>query len=104
MYEHIWEGAFLTFSEGAYYALEMRICREEERITRVAYNPGVGVVTSWDLGVGDSTSIWFAQFVGAEVHIIDYYEASGVGLDHYVKVLQEKGYVYDKHILPHDLE
>jgi len=103
MYEHIWEGAFLTFSEGAYYSLEMRVAREEERITRVPYNPGVGVVTSWDLGVGDSTSIWFAQFVGAEVHIIDYYEASGVGLDHYVKVLQEKGYIYDKHILPHDV-
>ena len=103
MYDHIWEGHFLTFSEGAYYGREMRVMREEERLTDVRYNPAVGVVCSFDLGVGDSTAIWFAQFVGAEVHIIDYYEASGVGLDHYAKVLQDKGYVYDQYILPHDV-
>jgi len=103
LYDHIWEGDFLTFSEGSYYGVEMRKMREEERIKEVRYNPAVGVITSWDLGIGDSTSITFAQFIATEVHIIDYYEASGVGLDHYVKVLQDKGYVYDKHILPHDV-
>ena len=103
VYEHIWEGDFLTFSEGAYYGREMRIIREEERLTSVRYDTSTAVVTAWDLGVGDSTAIWFAQFVGTEVHLIDYYEGSGVGLEHYVKVLQDKGYVYDKHILPHDV-
>ena len=37
------------------------------------------------------------------VRLIDYYESSGVGLDHYARVLGEKGYVYDQHILPHDV-
>lgn len=103
MYDHIWEGGFLVFSEGAYYSTEMRRCRDEERISEVRYDRAKPVITAWDLGVGDSTAIWFAQYIGTEVHIIDYYEASGVGLDHYAKVLQDKGYIYDQHILPHDV-
>jgi hypothetical protein len=39
-----------------------------------------------------------------DVHLIDYYENSGVGLDHYAQVLQEKGYVYEQHVLPHDVQ
>ena len=68
------------------------------------YDPSLPVTTAWDLGVGDSTAIWFFQTNGAEVFIIDYYEASGVGLDHYVKVLKEKPYVYtDVNIFPQDI-
>ena len=102
-YDHIWEGDFLTFSEGAYYSAEMREARAEERIREVKYDKNKGVITAWDLGVGDSTSIWFAQFINTEIRLIDYYEGSGVGLEHYAKVLQDKGYVYDQHILPHDV-
>jgi phage terminase large subunit len=103
MYEHIWEGGFLVFSEGAYYSTEMRRAKDEDRVGGVRYDRAKSVVTAWDLGIGDSTAIWFAQFIGTEIHIIDYYEASGVGLDHYAIVLQEKGYVYEQHILPHDV-
>ena len=103
MYEHIWEGGFLVFSEGAYYSTEMRRAKDEDRVGEVRYDRAKSVVTAWDLGIGDSTAIWFAQFIGTEIHIIDYYEASGVGLDHYAIVLQEKGYVYEQHILPHDV-
>jgi phage terminase large subunit len=103
MYEHIWEGGYLVYSEGAYYSTELRRAKDEDRITKVRYDRGKGVITAWDLGIGDSTSIVFAQFIGAEVHIIDFYEASGAGLEHYVKTLQDKGYVYDQHVLPHDV-
>ena len=102
-YDHVWEGAFLTHHEGAYYSLEMRDANAEGRITAVAYERSVGVVTAWDLGIGDTTAIWFAQFVGPEIRLIDHYEASGVGLDHYARVLQNKGYIYEQHILPHDV-
>jgi len=102
-YEHIWEGAFLTHHDGAYYNLEMRDARVDGRITAVPYDRRLPVVTAWDLGIGDSTAITFAQFHGSEVRIIDFYENSGVGLDHYARVLQEKGYRYDQHILPHDV-
>ena len=103
MYEHIWEGGYLVYSEGAYYSTELRRAKDEDRITKVRYDRGKGVITAWDLGIGDSTSIVFAQFIGAEIHIIDFYEASGAGLEHYVKVLQDRGYVYDQHVLPHDV-
>ena len=36
------------------------------------------------------------------MHVIDFYESSGAGLDHYVNVLRERGYVYGQHLLPHD--
>ena len=103
VYDHIWEGAFLIHVEGAYYTVEMREANAEGRIGRVPYDPATGVVTAWDLGVGDSTAIWFAQMVGPEVRLIDYYESSGVGLDHYVSVLNSRGYNYTDHILPHDV-
>ena len=103
IYDHVWEGDFLVHAEGAYYATEMRDAKDQGRIGTVAYAPSMPVTTAWDLGVGDSTAIWFAQHLGAEVRLIDYYESSGVGLDHYVRVLNEKGYVYGNHILPHDV-
>lgn len=103
-YEHVWEGHFLTYHEGAYYSVEMRNANAEGRIGAVAYDRALPVVTSWDLGLSDTTAIWFAQFAGAEVRLIDHYESAGVGLDHYVRMLQSKGYVYDQHILPHDVK
>jgi phage terminase large subunit len=103
IYDHVWGGDFLVHAEGAYYATEMREAKDQGRIDVVNYETSTGVITAWDLGIGDSTAIWFAQFIGPEIRIIDYYESSGVGLDHYARVLQEKGYAYKEHILPHDV-
>jgi phage terminase large subunit len=103
-YEQEFECSFEAAIQGAYYAVEMKKAKEDKRISHVPYDPAVGVVTAWDLGIGDSTAIWFAQYVGQEIRIIDYYESSGVGLDHYAKVLNQRGYVYEQHILPHDVQ
>jgi RNase P/RNase MRP subunit p29 len=40
--------------------------------------------------MNDTTAIWFTQFVGKECRIIDHYEMSGEGLEHYVGKIQEK--------------
>jgi len=103
-YEQEFECSFEAAIQGAFYAKEMKEATEDERITRVPYDRAASVITAWDLGIGDSTAIWFAQFVGQEVRIIDYYENSGVGLDHYAKVLLDKEYHYEQHILPHDVQ
>jgi len=103
-YDQEFECSFEAAIAGSYYGTEMKRATEENRITNVPYDRSLGVVTAWDLGIGDSTSIWFAQYVGAEVRLIDYYESSGVGLDHYANVLQDKNYVYESHILPHDVQ
>jgi phage terminase large subunit len=103
-YEQEFECSFEAAIQGAYYAQEMKTATSDGRVTNVPYDPAVGVTTAWDLGIGDSTAIFFAQYVGQEIRIIDYYENSGVGLDHYAKVLSEKGYHYSEHILPHDVQ
>lgn len=89
--------------QGAYYAPQLMEAQEKGRIGKVPYDPALKVNTYWDLGIGDSTSIWFAQVYGKEIRLIDYYETNGEGLNHYVKKLQEKGYVYGEHYAPHDI-
>jgi phage terminase large subunit len=90
--------------EGAYYAKYLDKMRVSDRIGQVPWTPGNAVHTAWDLGVRDSTTIIFFQVAGAIVRIIDCYENSKEGLEHYAKVIQEKEYVYGKHIAPHDIQ
>lgn len=88
---------------GAYYGRLLDEAQQQGRITRVPYDPAALVETWWDLGVGDSTAIWFVQRVAREIHVIDHYEMTGEGLPHYAKVLQGKPYIYGRHIAPHDI-
>jgi hypothetical protein len=62
------------------------------------------VHTAFDLGIGDSTAIWFFQVSLNEVRVIDHYEASGHGLPHYAAILAAKPYKYGTDYLPHDAE
>lgn len=103
-YDQEWECSFEASVKGAIFANELRAAREGKRVTRLPYDRGILVDTFWDLGVGDSTAIWFAQVSGLEIRLIDYYEHSGVGLDHYVSVIKSKNYSYGRHVAPHDIE
>jgi len=89
--------------EGAFYAKYIDRMRLKGQIGVVPYEPGFKVNTAWDLGVRDSTAIIFFQIVGQTVRIIDYYEKNKEGLEHYIKVLNAKEYVYGKHFGPHDI-
>jgi hypothetical protein len=89
--------------EGSYYAKYLDRMRIKNQIGQVPWEPGFKVHTAWDLGVRDSTTIIFFQTIGQTVRIINCYDNSKYGLDHYVKVIQEKPYVYGKHIAPHDI-
>jgi hypothetical protein len=88
---------------GAIYATELSQAREDKRICSVPYQPEVRVDTWWDLGIGDPCAIWFTQDVGREIHVIDYFEASGEGLPYYAGILDKKGYLYGRHVAPHDI-
>jgi len=101
-YAQEYECSFEAAVVGAYYGRQMQEAEEDHRITGVPYEPGVRVWVSWDLGMRDATALWFAQVVGREIHVIDYYEASGFDLRHFVKVIQQKPYIYHSHCLPHD--
>ncbi len=101
-YEQEFECSFDAAIIGAYYGKEMSAAAE--RITRVPHDPAVEVETWWDLGIGDSTAVWFVQRVNSEIRFIDYIEASGEGLPFYAKALRERPYLYSRHVLPHDVE
>ena len=104
-YEQEYECSFTAAIIGAYYGKLLADAEDNGRITRVPYDPMYPVHTAWDLGVNDSTAIWFAQiFRGGAVNVIDYYESSGVGLDHYSDILSKKDYNYGDHLAPHDIE
>jgi len=103
-YLTVWEGHCRQTLEGAIYANELRAATTENRIMSVPYDASKPVDTFWDLGRADKTAIWFAQVVGFEFRLIDYYENSGHGLQHYLKELQARPYVFREHWLPHDAE
>lgn len=101
-YQQEFECAFDVPALGAVYAKEYQAARDNRRFCNVPYDPALPVWTFWDLGIGDSTAIWFAQMHGAEIRLIDYYENNAEPLSHYVGVLAARGYVYGDDYLPHD--
>lgn len=96
--------SFTMGVEGSYYAKYLDRMRLKAQIGIVPWEPGFKVHTAWDLGVRDSTCILFFQVIGQTVRIIDSYEKNKEGLEHYVKVVQQKPYSYGKHIAPHDIK
>jgi phage terminase large subunit len=89
---------------GAYYAKALELIRLKGRVKDIGHDPALPVHTGWDLGMSDSTAVWFLQQApGREIRVIDYYEASGEPLSHYVSMLQRREYVYGKHYFPHDV-
>jgi phage terminase large subunit len=103
-YAQEYECSFEAAVKGAYYGKEMNDAEGDDRITGVPYDPRLPVHTAWDLGVADSTVIWFVQVAGRETRIIDVLKGEGVGLDWYAKRLHERDYVWGSHYLPHDVE
>ena len=102
------EEAFKASIEGAYFSKEMNKAYAEKRITVVPADKSLLVYTFWDIGVADETTIWFVQFFGNQIRIIDLYHNDGESIHHYASVLQQKAvtnnYIYGGHYGPHDLE
>lgn len=103
-YQQEFECSFTAAMQGSYYHKLIERAREEGRIGKVPVAAGVSVNTFWDLGWNDTNAIWFHQRVGKEDRFVDYYENYGEGLEHYVRVLRDRDYLYGEHYLPHDAE
>lgn len=89
--------------EGAVYRQEIEKLKLDGRYGEFPYDNRHLVHTYWDLGMNDATSIGFFQKVGSAWHLIDYYENSGEGLNHYVTYVKSKPYSYGQHFAPHDI-
>lgn len=107
-YLNVWEGETRRHSQGSYYGQHIINAYSDNRITTVPPDPTLLTHTSWDLGISDYTSIWFAQFARQEIHLIGYYEMSGEGLNHYAayldKLAKDESLIYGEHWAPHDIE
>ncbi len=99
--------AFEQAIMGAYFASQFEKIRMENRICSVPHDVGATVDTWWDLGIGDAMAIWFTQNQGRQIHVIDYLENSGEGIEFYAQELAKKrlelGYDYGTHNGPHDV-
>lgn len=96
--------AFESSIDGSFYSKWISEARFEGRISSVPWDKQARVYTAWDIGYGDSTSIIFFQIIGQEIHVIDHYENSGEGFEHYATVLKKKAYLYETHFGPQDMQ
>lgn len=94
--------AFAAATAESYYGSDMAAALGDGRICELPIRFNQPVHTFWDIGHSDKTAIWFMQEDGPWYNFIDYYEANGEQLAHFVKVLRERGYLYGKHYWPHD--
>lgn len=103
-YEHIWEGGYVTVAEGAYFAKDLTLAKEQGRIGVVSPDPLMEYKCFWDIGTRDATAIWVGQFVGGQIRVLDYYEAVGQPLAAHLGWLRTNGYGSALCVLPHDGE
>ena len=104
LYDQEFECSFQAAITGSYYGKIIDGLEKGGKVSEVPYDDNLGVETWWDLGLKDSTAIWFVQKHRDELRVIDYYENSGEGLDFYADILDSKPYKYDRHIAPHDIK
>lgn len=107
-YEHIWEGGFADYVEGAYYARSLIQAHEDGRIGAVGPDPLMTLRAFVDIGGtgarADAFAMWIAQFVGLQVRVVDYYESVGQPIGAHLDWMRGKGYTPERcqFWLPHD--
>lgn len=106
-FEQEYECSFNAAILGAFYAREMVAVRRDGRIDEeLEAIEGIPVHRAWDIGVKDDTSIWWFQVVGVNVYILDCYSQSGMGVDHYAEVIEQRrkehGWTDGVDFVPHD--
>lgn len=88
---------------GAYFGPLMSKAEKEGRVGDFPWVPSLPVGTAWDIGINDATAIWFYQIMPNDrIRIIDFYQASNIGLPEYAKWLHSRPYVYVEFLWPHD--
>jgi phage terminase large subunit len=107
-YEHVWEGDYVTAVEGAYFAKHLIEAKNSGRIAFFGKDPLMTVRAFWDIGgtgaKADAVAIWIAQFIGAEIRVLDYYEAVGQPLATHLQWMRDRGWEKALCVLPHDGE
>jgi phage terminase large subunit len=103
-YNQEFECSFSASVEGSYYGQSLNGLESEGRFHKIERDDLCKTFVAWDLGMGDSTSIWVAQVANHEVRLMDYIENHGQGLDWYVRELTNRGWHKAPQLLPHDVQ
>lgn len=107
-YEHIWEGAFVTAVEGAYFTPHLIKAKEEKRIGFVPEDPHMIIRLIADIGgtgaKADNFVFWAQQCIGKAIHWVNHYESQGQPIGAHLNWMRSQGYTPDrcKIYLPHD--
>jgi hypothetical protein len=101
--------SFTRGAEGSYYGKYIQESRDEDRITSLKVSTDLPVNTAWDIGIGDSTAIWFFQILNnGKVNVLHYYENNNESLEHYIKYIDnwksKHNAILGKHFVPHDMQ
>ena len=103
-YQQEFECSFSASVEGSYYGKIVNEIEAKGHLCRIERDDLCKTYVAWDLGMGDSTSIWVAQVAGQEIRLLDYIENHGQGLDWYVRELTNRGWHKAPQLLPHDVQ
>jgi phage terminase large subunit len=106
LYQQEYECSFERGQQGLIYGAHLDRLKTLGQITSVAWDPGLLTHVVFDIGVADATAILWWQSAGNNtvIRIIDSYSNTGLGLDHYAKIIQDKPYRYGKMFAPHDIQ
>ena len=98
--------SFERGQQGLIYGYCIDKMKNDGRFSVVNHDPMLLTHLAIDIGVSDATAIiWFqATSDLGSIRIIDCYSNSGLGLDHYAKIIQDKPYTMGKMFAPHDME
>lgn len=103
MASHVWGGQTAPAVEGAIYLNELAHLRARAGVVPIPLDPVALTSVSFDLGMGDHTSLVIGQNVGFERRILRSYENSDKPISHYIDWLKnDLGWRIDRIILPHD--
>jgi hypothetical protein len=100
-YRQEFECDFHAANRGAYYAKLLNQL-EPTNVGLFPWDPDRQVLTAWDIGFSDDTSIWFFQANGREFKMIDFFTVAGYSVDDVLGFLRTKPYAYGMGYLPHD--
>lgn len=101
-YQQEYECSFNAGLTGAYFAKELQKAENEGRIGNFPYDPALSVDMYYDLGINDTTAIWFIQTNRGRHFAINYYEICGASIPEIIADIKKNPYDFGKTFLPHD--
>ena len=101
-----YECSFQAGLVGAYFSKEIMQAEKDNRFGRVPFDPSLPLDTYWDLGINDSSAVWFVQQLRLDYRIVSYFEEPDLNIPKLVRMVKDVASQNQcdlgRFILPHD--